>query len=73
MFNRKAKLRQELDDHLVDVLTQCKNQWLSQKRIIEGSIEPSEEVLHQLRLSEAKYLFLLKEARQKKMQMKHQK
>ena len=72
MFNRKAKLRQELDEELMTTLTKCKNQWLNQKRIIEGSIEPSEEVLYQLRLSEAKYLFLLKEARDKKMRYLNQ-
>ncbi|GGH88796.1 hypothetical protein JOD43_004395 [Pullulanibacillus pueri] len=65
MFHRKEKLRKELDENLIRVLTDCKNQWLNQKRIIEGSIEPSEEVLSQLRLAEAKYLFLLKEARYK--------
>jgi len=68
MFNHKAKLRQGLEDQLVDVLSRCKNQWISQKRIIENSIEPSDEVLHQLHLTEAKYLFLLKEVRHKKVQ-----
>jgi len=70
MFNHKAKLRQKLEDQLVDVLSQCKNKWMSQNRIIGNSIEPSDEVLHQLHLSEAKYLFLLKEARHKKVQFK---
>ncbi|MFC4619756.1 YaaL family protein [Camelliibacillus cellulosilyticus] len=67
MFKRKGRLRWENDEKLLTLLTECKNQWLKQKRIIEESIEPSEEVLHQVRLAEAKYLFLLKEARQRKM------
>ncbi|MFC7394577.1 YaaL family protein [Scopulibacillus cellulosilyticus] len=63
MFKRKKKLRKEINEQLLNTLTKCKNDWLRQKRIIEGSIEPSEEVIYQLRLSEAKYLFLLKEIR----------
>jgi hypothetical protein len=68
MFNRRAKgrIRREKEEKLLKLLMECKNHWLKQKRIVEGSIEPSEEVLHQLRLAEAKYMFLLKEARNKK-------
>ncbi|WP_077616789.1 YaaL family protein [Caenibacillus caldisaponilyticus] len=63
MFRRKGGLRKEKDEELLTLLSECKNKWLRQKHIIEESIDPSEEVLYQLRLAEAKYLFLLKEAR----------
>jgi hypothetical protein len=50
-----------------------KNEWLKQKRVVDHSIEPSFEVLHQLKLAEAKYFFLLKEARYKKITYNKQK
>jgi hypothetical protein len=50
-----------------------KNEWLKQKRVVDNSIEPSFEVLHQLKLAEAKYFFLLKEARYKKITYNKQK
>ncbi|WKB35912.1 YaaL family protein [Terrilactibacillus sp. S3-3] len=64
MFRRKGLLRKELIDSLITLLTVCKDDWLNKKRVIESSIDPSEEVLYRLRLSEAKYLFLLKEVRE---------
>ncbi|RYL96754.1 DUF2508 family protein [Sporolactobacillus sp. THM7-7] len=64
MFNRrKGLLRKELTGSLLALLNRCKNEWLIKKRVIESSIDPSEEVLYQLKLAEAKYLFLLKEVR----------
>jgi len=68
MFKRKhvGRIRRERKEQLLKLLMECKDRWLKQKRLVENSIEPSEEVLHQLRLAEAKYMFLLKEARHNK-------
>ncbi|MFD2616608.1 YaaL family protein [Terrilactibacillus laevilacticus] len=64
MFKKKKRLlRRTLTDSLVSTLEVCKDDWLNKKRVIDASIEPSEEVLYQLRLAEVKYFFLLKEAR----------
>ncbi|TCP22116.1 uncharacterized protein DUF2508 [Scopulibacillus darangshiensis] len=63
MFRRKKKLRSEINGNLLETLTTCKEDWFRKKRVIEKSIEPSDEVMYQLKLAEAKYLFLLKEAR----------
>jgi len=67
MFRKKGRLRKELNDSLLEIMEQTKNEWLKQKRVVDSSIEPSFEVLHQLKLAEAKYFFLLKEARYKKI------
>jgi len=68
MFKRKhiGRIRKEREERLLKLLMECKDRWLKQKHLVENSIEPSEEVLHQLRLAEAKYMFLLKEARNNK-------
>ncbi|MCI1859534.1 MAG: YaaL family protein [Sporolactobacillus sp.] len=64
MFGHKKRLiRKEVTASLLDALSRCKEDWMIKKRVIDASIDPSEEVLYQLKLSEAKYLFLLKEVR----------
>jgi hypothetical protein len=64
MFGRKkGLLRKEITQALLESLTRCKNDWMNKKEIIESSIDPSEEVIYQLKLSESRYLFLLKEVR----------
>jgi hypothetical protein len=72
LFRKKGRLRKEITDSLLDIMEYSKNEWLKQKRVVESSIEPSFEVLHQLKLAEAKYFFLLKEARHKKLTYKKQ-
>lgn len=64
MFGRrKGVLRKDLTQSLLESLTRCKQEWMNKKKIIESSIDPSEEVIYQLKLSESRYLFLLKEVR----------
>lgn len=64
MFGRrKGVLRKDLTQSLLESLTRCKQAWMNKKKIIESSIDPSEEVIYQLKLSESRYLFLLKEVR----------
>ncbi|WP_010630872.1 YaaL family protein [Sporolactobacillus vineae] len=64
MFGRKnGLLRKEITQALLESLTRCKHDWMNKKELIESSIDPSEEVIYQLKLSESRYLFLLKEVR----------
>lgn len=71
IFKRKQKLRKAMQEDLLESLSSCRDSWIRKKSVIEGSIEPSEEVLQQLKLSEAKYLFLLKEARHQKLSIRN--
>lgn len=66
-FRKKGKLRKEFDQLLIIQLEQLKSDWNHQKSIIEKSVEPSEETLNELRLLEAKYLFLLRQAKARKV------
>ncbi|RBW67325.1 YaaL family protein [Bacillus taeanensis] len=67
MFFRKGKLRKEGNERLLQTLEQLKFEWMNKKKFVEQSFEPSESVLHELRLAEAKYFFLLKEAKKRQV------
>ncbi|NHM33937.1 YaaL family protein [Neobacillus terrae] len=62
-FRRKGWLRKEFDERLLTQLNDYKNDWQNQKVLLEKSFDPSEEVICQTKLSEAKYFFLFKEAK----------
>jgi hypothetical protein len=62
-FRRKEKLRKEFDEKLLFQLEYLKEEWMRQKNLIEKSIDPSDEVLYELKLVESKYFFLLREAK----------
>lgn len=68
-FQKKGKLRKEYDDKLIVLLEKVKNEWLRQKRMVEQSVEPSEDVICSLKIAEAKYFFLLKEAKRRPVKM----
>ncbi|CAM4408620.1 hypothetical protein BAMA_18570 [Bacillus manliponensis] len=68
-FQKKGKLRKEYDEQLVATLEQVKLEWMRQRRIVEQSVEPSEDVLCHLKLAEMKYFFLLKEAKRRPVKM----
>lgn len=46
-----------------------KNEWNRQKQLIDNSVEPSSQVLYELKVAEAKYFFLLKEAKKRNIKM----
>lgn len=62
-------MRKEYDDKLIAALEKVKNEWLRQKRMVEQSVEPSQDVLCSLKIAEAKYFFLLKEAKRRPVKM----
>ncbi|MBD1383479.1 YaaL family protein [Metabacillus arenae] len=64
-FRRKGWLRKEFDDQLVEELIDQKNEWNRQKQLLENSLEPSQEVLYELKVAEAKYFFYLREAKKR--------
>jgi hypothetical protein len=63
LFRKKDRLKIQFDAKLMDTTESCKARWTKQKRLVEKSVEPSEEVICQLKMAEAKYLFLLREVR----------
>ncbi|MDP4553522.1 YaaL family protein [Alkalihalobacillus macyae] len=69
LFKRKGYLRKQADQSLLQTLHELKDVWNKQKEIVERSVEPSGAVLAKLKVDEAKYFFLLKEAKRRKVRM----
>ncbi|MDX7997568.1 YaaL family protein [Bacillus subtilis] len=68
-FLRKKTLRREFDEKLTDQLFKQKEEWNRQKKLVEKSLEPSAEVLYELKVAEAKYFFYLREAKQRNLKI----
>ncbi|MFB1051677.1 YaaL family protein [Paraliobacillus sp. JSM ZJ581] len=63
MSMRKKVKRQEVNKRLLQDIFRIKNELAKIQDIIEISIEPSEIGLYELKIAEAKYFYLLREAR----------
>jgi hypothetical protein len=68
-FRRKGRLRKEYDEKLLSQLNRFKENWQQEKMLLEKSFDPSEEVICQTKIAEAKYIFLLKEAKQRNLNL----
>ncbi|UOQ95682.1 YaaL family protein [Halobacillus shinanisalinarum] len=66
IFRKKTK-RKEIDQQLLTDIQKLKYEWETLDNIIEHSIEPSEEGLLDLSLAKAKYFYMLREARHRKL------
>lgn len=64
---RRRKRQREVDRELLDTIFTVEAEWKKLRNIIDKSIEPMIESRQQLQLSEAKYMFLLKEAKHRKI------
>ncbi len=69
LFRRKGKLRKEFDEKLLVQFHDMKQNWLKEKSILEKSFDPSDEVLCAAKLTEAKYFFLFKEAKERNISL----
>ncbi|CAM4124959.1 YaaL family protein [Mesobacillus thioparans] len=68
MFFRKKKwLRKEFDQKLLEQLDSMKTNRNNQKLLVERSFDPSEEFITEAKITEAKYFFLFKEAKHRKI------
>jgi hypothetical protein len=69
LFRRKGWLRSQYDQQLIQNLLDLKEEWNRQKQLVDKSVEPSTQVLYELKIAEAKYFFLLKEAKIRNIKM----
>lgn len=69
-WRRKGWLKKQFDQQLIEQLEAMRNEWMNQKDLIEKSIEPSEDVLMDLKITEAKYFFLIREAKRRRISLK---
>jgi hypothetical protein len=66
-FRRKGKLRKEYDEKLINQIHLLKKEWDHQNHLLDNSFDPLGEVKLQAKVSGAKYVFLLREARKRKI------
>ncbi|MEH7306377.1 YaaL family protein [Neobacillus drentensis] len=68
-FQRKGRLRKEYNEKLLLQLNRFKENWQQEKLLLEKSFDPSAEVICQTKIAEAKYIFLLREAKQRNVNL----
>ncbi|MED3575574.1 YaaL family protein [Cytobacillus praedii] len=67
LFRKKGWLRKEFDSQLLEKVNELKNSWSGQRQLLEKSFDPSAEAISQAKIAEAKYFFLFKEVRKRKI------
>lgn len=60
---RSKKKRKEKEAQLLQKIFQMQSEWTRLNKIMDQSIEPSESGYFDLKIAEAKYFYLLREAR----------
>lgn len=63
-MRRKLKKR-KIDEQLLDAIVTTKQEWQQIQLIVEKSIDPTDKVIYRQKLAQAKYLFLLREAKKR--------
>jgi hypothetical protein len=48
---------------LISLLEEAKSEWMRNQALVEQGIDPSDELIFQLRTSQARYFYLLREAK----------
>lgn len=67
LFRKKGWLRKEFDDQLLEKVNELRDTWNNQRQLLEKSLDPSAEAISQEKVAEAKYFFLFKEVRKRKI------
>ncbi len=67
LFRRKGWLRKEFNEKLLNKVYDLRETWTNQKTLVEKSFDPSAEIKTQAKLAEAKYFFLFKEVKKRKI------
>ncbi|WP_240376356.1 YaaL family protein [Bacillus piscicola] len=67
LLKRKKTIRQAENERLVLTIQTVKQDLDRYENMIEKSIDPSDDIVAHLKLMRAKYIFLLKEARQRRI------
>lgn len=61
----KKSKKKEIDEELLEAIAKTKKDWQKYQFIVEVSVEPDEELIYREKLSQAKFLFLLRQARER--------
>lgn len=66
-WKKKYRLRREYDESLLLLMTRLREDWEHARKIEETSIETDDYLFAQTKLAEAKFFYLFKEARYRKI------
>ncbi|KKB33336.1 YaaL family protein [Bacillus thermotolerans] len=66
----KAKLDASHDEQLIRLLEHYRQEWMRYQNVIRLSVEPSDELVAQAKIYEAKYFFLFREAKRRNIRIK---
>ncbi|WP_226677767.1 YaaL family protein [Rossellomorea aquimaris] len=69
-FRKKGKLKKEYDQSLLRVLDETKDHWNQQRSIDEMSVDYNLNIHCHSKIAEAKYFFLFREAKHRKIVIK---
>jgi len=67
VFKKKKKLRREYDQKLIELMDTTKKDWMIQSQLIKLSVEKSDDLESITQLAKAKYFFLFREAKVRKI------
>ena len=65
MFNRRKKLRKNKSEQLLNAFFEAEYEWKNMRSILDNSLEYEVASDQFLQLLEARYIFLLKEAKER--------
>jgi len=65
MFSRRKNVRKYKNKELLDAFFETEYDWKNMQVIIENSVDPKIEDFQLLELLESRYIFLLKEAKER--------
>lgn len=66
-MRRGRRQRRFVDEDLLNVIFTKEDEWRNLRDIVDRSVDPLDEARYKLKLTEAMYMFLLKEAKQRKI------
>ncbi len=69
-FRKKGALRREFDEILFNELERVGTLRTNQRNLVNRCFEPSEELITEVKITEAKYYFLLKEAKNRQLKLR---
>lgn len=69
LIKKKRSLKRKYDRLLLEKLAAVKKDWNFDEKLHEQSLEKNEDLAIEIKISRAKYVFLLKEARERKIKL----
>lgn len=70
LIRKKHKLKNEFDNKLIEQMEAARKEWLQQSNFLKLSMEQSLDLIARKKIAEAKYFFLYREAKKRKIIIK---